>query len=381
MKGWAQNQKRQNSDWSRAQVGKINKCETLGPSCSSSDDELADGNLTCLSHEERAPNCEGSTWEKEVAVVVAPRYEEQPDRQTADSTPVLQRTKPNSKWETQWDDKKKPSYLISGSLERVGKEDALEGLAYSFSESRRVKNNRHDPLDPKRPKGQNEIESRGEKMSKRNENAEMQLKIRAEEVNQTSNAPLMQVCQMTTTRAMVETPRPVACYHGRGGLSPGVGDIGGRCEWSKSTNHSDSRTAREKLDRIDNPAELIRHRIHSNGDIARSKLSRMRGDDSAQLLVLLGSSPPSGVGPDPVTEPNDPLDKEAQQKEGKRKAGMGKEGRNECMQTNNSTLFLPVWGLQFRVSEKGKYFESRGHVSRQTVFGIPATRLGAQYAT
>lgn len=51
---------------------------------------------------------------------------------------------------------------------------------------------------------------------------------------------------------------------------------------------------------------------------------------------------------------------------------MGKEGRNECMQTNNSTLFLPVWGLQFRVSEKGKYFESRGHVSRQTVFGIPA---------
>lgn len=70
-------------------------------------------------------------------MVVAPRYEEQPDRQTADSTPVLQRTKPNSKWETQWDDKKKPSYLISGSLERVGKEDALEGLAYSFSESRR----------------------------------------------------------------------------------------------------------------------------------------------------------------------------------------------------------------------------------------------------
>lgn len=119
-------------------------------------------------------------------------------------------------------------------------------------------------------------------MSKRNENAEMQLKIRAEvtenvnpingqgnnnekgrhendsscqvadrrsdqEVNQTSNAPLMQVCQMTTTRAMVETPRPVACYQGRGGLSPGVGDIGGRCEWSKSTNHSDSRTAREKV--------------------------------------------------------------------------------------------------------------------------------------
>lgn len=45
------------------------------------------------------------------------------------------------------------------------------------------------------------------------------------EINQTSNAPPMQVCQMTTTRPMVETPRPVACYHGRGGLSPGVGDI------------------------------------------------------------------------------------------------------------------------------------------------------------
>ncbi|RAK91335.1 hypothetical protein BO79DRAFT_236436 [Aspergillus costaricaensis CBS 115574] len=224
------------------------------------------GNLTSLSHEESAP-------------MVAPRYEEHPDRQAGDSTPVLQRTKPNREWE---------------KMEK--------------------KNNRHDPLDPKRPK----------------KNAEMQLKkLRAEEINQTSNAPPMQVCQMTTTRAMVETPRPVACYHGRGGLSPGVGvgDIDGRTFLT------------------DNPS------TGCNGDIAPSKLSRMRGDDSAHLLGFLGSSPPSGVGPDPVTEPSDPLDKK-----------------------KHTTLFLPVWGLLFKVSEKSKYPESRGYVSIQTLFSISATR-------
>ncbi|PYH35390.1 uncharacterized protein BO87DRAFT_375564 [Aspergillus neoniger CBS 115656] len=44
---------------------------------------------------------------------------------------------------------------------------------------------------------------------------------------------------------------------------------------------------------------------------------------------------------------------------------------NECMQTNSNT-FPSCLGSAIQVSEKGKYPESRGYVSIQTLFSISA---------